>query len=94
MPQAEVRQWERLAIHGPGPVATAILLAELIACQSASVPGSRPIAIESLLPWLDGLYRDESDVRREREEQAETRRLDDLAAFSAANWRRQGNVGD
>ena len=94
MPQAEVRQWERLAIHGPGPVSTAILLAELIVCQSASAPGSRPIAIESLLPWLDGIYRDAGEARREREEQAEAQRLDDLAAFSAANWRRRGNVGD
>ena len=93
MPQAEAAQWERVAIHGPGHVTTALLLALLVQAQFASVPGGSAPDLHELLPWLDGLMGDPDEARERRREAAVRDRLDRLAAFSAAQWDKEARDG-
>ena len=86
MPRLEARQWERLAIDGPGPVQQALMLARLVAAAWGYF--GKPPDIHELCPWLDAMTGDPEDAAADRRAKAARARLDAMAGFAAAQFAR------
>lgn len=93
MPLAEAREWERLAVLGPGPYQTSLLLGQLVMLVARGLGVEKPPALHEICPWVDLLEGDPEAERERRDREADDRELESMLAFSAAQGRKESADG-
>ena len=96
MPADEAREWERLALDGPGPFQQTLLLAQLLVTAWIGVgrgQGRTPSVVD-FAPWLDAVWHSPEEVRRRRDEVNRKRTGRTIARLAEEAYKREtGNVG-
>lgn len=80
MPQAEAREWERLALEGPGPYQQTLLLARIYTAILALCGVQVPL--HEAAPWVDQVFGDPADMEARREDTRRRRRVQEAAALA------------
>ena len=91
MPQGEVRDWERLALEGPGLLQLNLLVAQIVLILSSQLGVKTPW--EDLVPWLDGLFGDPGETRSRREEERRRVWARKVADLGEAAYKREAGDG-
>ena len=91
MPQSEAREWERLALEGPGLFQLNLLVAQIVLILSSQLGAKTDW--EHLVPWLDGLFDDPRKVREGREERRRREWARRVADLGEAAYKREAGDG-
>ena len=93
MPLAEAQEWERLALLGPGPYQTSLLLGQIVMLVARGLGLEKVPAMHEICPWVDLLDGDPEAAQALRDREADEQELDGMLAFSAAVARKESADG-
>ena len=91
MPSGEAREWERLALDGPGPFQQTLLLAQILVAVMVGVgrgQGQVP-SVTDFAPWLDGVWQAPEEVRARRAEMNRRRMGRTVARLAEEAYKRE-----